>query len=113
MRLDRLADTAVLAARAQPKLNQLKKATQDVEAVFLKDLLSQMRRSIPKDDQNSSFGSDIYQDMFDQAFAQGVSSTGSMGIAKMIFERMANTVLAQEKARYLLQADRPNTENKG
>ena len=105
MRLDLFVDGAALVDRAQPKLDKLRKATQDMEAVFLKDLLSAMRRTVPENETESGFGSEIYKDMLDQALAEASSKSGSMGIAKLVFERMAPVVVAQEKAQQLLQAD--------
>ncbi len=113
MRIDLFVDGAALADKVQPKLDKLRKASQDLEAVFLKDLLSAMRKTVPQNESEAGFGSDIYRDMFDQALAEASSKSGAMGIAKLVFERMAPAVIAQEKAQQLLQADRPKTDNKG
>jgi Rod binding domain-containing protein len=113
MRLDRYVDAAALMGRIEPKLDQLKKATQDVEAIFVKDLISAMRRAVPKSEVGTGFGSEIYEDMFDLALAQSAGKTGSMGIGKMIYRTMSPAVIAQEKTRLLLQAAQPETDNKG
>jgi Rod binding domain-containing protein len=113
MRLDLFVDGAALMGQVEPKLDQLRKSTQDLEAVFMKDLISAMRKSVPKTEVGTGFGSEIYEDMFDQALAQSSSKSGAMGIGKLIFERMSPAVVAQEKTRLLLQASEPKTDNKG
>lgn len=112
MRLDALVDGASALAQAGPKLQKLRRAVQDVEAVFLKDLIGAMRRSVPKSDVGQSFGNGIYTDMFDQAMAQDLSRSGSMGIANVLYRRLSKAVLDQEKALAQLQAHGPETDTK-
>jgi len=94
---------AALIDKIGPELNRLRQASQDVEAVFLKDLLGAMRKATPEDDLSDVAGSDIYQDMSDQAFAESASKSDSLGIAKLLYARLSPAVVAQEQGRQLLQ----------
>ena len=113
MRIDSYVAGAALMDQAAPGLDRLRRATQDVEAIFLKDLLGAMRKATPHDDDGDSLGSDIYQDMSDQAFSQAASKSDSLGIGKLLFDRMAPAVIAQARTRQLLQVAQSKTENKG
>ena len=99
MRLDALFNSVEIAATAAPKLQRLMRATKDVEAIFLQDLLRIMRRSVPKSSLGDSIGKGVYEDLFDQALAQGASQSGSFGIGKLLYERLEPLVLRQEMAR--------------
>lgn len=95
---------AVAAANAGPALAKLKKATQDVEAIFVKDLMAAMRRTVPHESMGSQFGSEMYQDMFDQALAQSGARSGSLGIGKTIYRQLAPAALRAATAEALRQA---------
>jgi Rod binding domain-containing protein len=103
MRIDGFVADATLIDKISPELNKLRRTTQQVEAVFLKELLGEMRKAAPDDDLANVTGSDIYQDMSDQAFADSASKSDSLGIAKLLYDRLAPTVVAQEQGRQLLQ----------
>jgi flagellar protein FlgJ len=78
------------AAAAAPVATKLKKATQDIEAIFVKDLLSAMRKTAPKQALGGqSLGAEMYQDIFDQAIAEASAKNGTLGIAKTIYRQMA------------------------
>ena len=95
----RITDHEAQADKASPevkaKLTKLKKACQDLEAVFLKDLLTVMRRSIPKSQFGNAPGAGIYEDMFDQAIAESASKSGSFGIGEMLYKKMAPAIERQ------------------
>ncbi|HRK22653.1 MAG TPA: rod-binding protein, partial [Fimbriimonadaceae bacterium] len=77
------------AAAAAPVAAKLKKASQDIEAIFMKDLLTAMRRTSPHKAMGSSYGSDMYMDLVDQAISEGASRNGTLGIGKSIYRQMA------------------------
>ena len=80
---------------SETKMNELvklQKASQDFEAIFVKGLLAQMRRSSLAEE--STPMADLAKDMMDQAVAESVSrSNGSIGIAKTIFVDMAQRIV--------------------
>jgi Rod binding domain-containing protein len=111
MNIGSLINEATTLEKMSPKLSQLKKAAQDVEAIFLKDLLGAMQKSIPKNDIGDNYGADIYQDLFNQAMAQSVSKGDSFGIGKILYKSLSKAVIAQEKARLDIEAEKPTTDN--
>lgn len=77
------------AAVAAPVAAKLKKASQDIEAIFMKDLLTAMRKTSHHKAMGSSYGSDMYMDLIDQAISQDAAKSGSLGIGKTIYRQMA------------------------
>lgn len=80
------------AAKAQPELKKLEKATKQMEGIFLKQLLEQLQKG------TNAFGkgsdASVYQDLFNQAMVDRVGQSGSLGISKMLFRQMAPRVIA-------------------
>ena len=77
-----------LNEKSYTELKKLEKASQDFEAIFVKGLLSQMRK-VSFSEESGAMG-DMAKDMMDQAVAESVSKSGSsIGIAKTIFMDMA------------------------
>ena len=73
------------------KLKKLEKAAQDFEAIFVKQLLSQMRQTSFSEDIGPM--GDMAKDMMDQAIAESASQgRNSIGIAKTVFLSMAQNV---------------------
>ena len=73
------------------KLKKLEKAAQDFEAIFVKQLLSQMRQSSFSEEIGPM--GDMAKDMMDQAIAESASrGRNSIGIAKTVFLSMAQYV---------------------
>jgi hypothetical protein len=74
------------------ELKKLQKASEDFEAVFVKGLLSKMRRS-SFSEESGPMG-DLAKDFMDQAVAESVAkSHSSLGIAKTVFVEMAQRVV--------------------
>lgn len=95
MQLDVAIKQTLLAERAAPQLKKLEKAVQGIEAMFMKDLLGVMRKSLPKDE-NAMPGRDIYYDMLDQAISESMAKNGALGIGKMMLKNMEPTILRTE-----------------
>ncbi len=74
---------------------KLKEACKDFEQLFLTQMLSQMRSSIPKDP-NSMFGGgqqeEQFNGMLDQERAKQWSQDGGVGLANMLFQQMKDTM---------------------
>ena len=69
----------------------LKKATQQFEGYFLHQLLTEMRKTVPKDTllADDGNGQQIFQDMMDQTVSESMSSRGDLGMAKMMYDQLA------------------------
>jgi len=73
------------AARKTPE-ERLKGACQDFEALFLQQMLKQMRKSIPKSGLlDGGMAEDIYQDMLYSSVAEQASRAEGFGIAKALY----------------------------
>lgn len=87
--LDRISD------EKKTELMKLQKASQDFEAIFVKGLLAQMRRSSFAEEPTPM--AEIAKDMMDQAVAESVSRSGnSIGIAKTVFLDMAQRIVKSQ-----------------
>jgi len=74
----------------------LKKLSQEFEAIFLKHLLAEMEKTVPKSELlSSNWVNSHYQDMLFQSLAEKISQNGSIGIGKMLLK---NLKLNQETA---------------
>ncbi len=107
MRIDGISAAAESAARAAPKLRELRKASQDIEGVFVKDLLAIMRRSLPKGMLGDAPGKEIFEDMLDQALADSAAKTGTFGIGKLLYQQLSPAVLKGALAEALGKGGRP------
>lgn len=84
-------------AAKQIKLEKLHKATCDFEAVFVKQLLGQMRQSLTEGSlMGDSQQGQIYQDMMDTAVAKQVSDSGQFGLSRVLNQRLEHTLLLEE-----------------
>ena len=79
------------------KGNELRKATQGVEALFVQHLLSTMRRTASLGG-SSSGATAMYRDLMDQAVAQEVAKSGRFGIGDILYRQLAGRVLDGERA---------------
>jgi len=75
-------------------LKDLKNACQQFEAVFAKQLLSEMRKGTQDQTMGDQAGSAIYQDMMDQAVGDAVAKQGALGIGQMLYREFAAQVSA-------------------
>ena len=73
-----------------PKEAELKKACRDFEAIILQQLLSSMRKSIPKDGLlGNSYSQDMYQSMYDEGLAKEMASSRGIGLADALFRQLS------------------------
>lgn len=88
---------------AQPRVTddkqktKLQKAMQEFEAVFVNYLLKTMRQTVQKEDnEDSGFGGDMMQEMFDYEIARSVSRRSSLGVGKMMYEKMTGEPMPKQ-----------------
>ena len=71
---------------------KLKKVAGDMEAEFLKIMLKQMKATVPQnEDEEKAPGKDIMMDFMIERYAEDVSQTQPLGIAKMIYDQYTKT----------------------
>lgn len=102
MRIDSLQSAAEFKARleaakqtpeAHKELARLDKATKDIESIFLKMMISQMRKAGGQGLLGKGFEAQMYSDFLDQSVAQEIASGGGVGIARLLYQRMEETLL--------------------
>jgi flagellar protein FlgJ len=75
---------------------KLKEACQQFESLFLNQLLSEMRKTIPKSEEGGVFGDgknqETFQGMLDEERAKAWSQTDGIGLANILYQQMRNTL---------------------
>lgn len=95
-----LAAQTPLTSDQQKALKNLHSAATQFEGVFLQMVMDAMRSTVPE---NTLFGQDsasegTWQSMLDNEYAQNLSKTGGVGLAKQMERQMRNAVLSNAKA---------------
>ena len=81
-----------------PKFEKLKKAAQNFEAIFITQILSNMRRSINSGLFGKGMSSDIYHSMFDENIAQAIASKNGFGLSDIIIKSLHKDIREEESA---------------
>ena len=82
-----------LAQRKSTSQKALQAAAEQFEAIFLYQLMEQMRRTVPETDLlGDRRAENIFQSMLDQEIASNIAQGQSVGLAKMIYEQMSRYV---------------------
>jgi len=92
-----LADLKNTAGSADNmKEAKLKKACNDFEAIILKQLLTTMRKSIPKDGLFSGgFADDMYQSMSDDELTKNMAHGRGMGLSDVLYAQLSGNMLSK------------------
>jgi flagellar protein FlgJ len=83
------------AAARKPAIDrnsELYKASQDFEALFIKQMLDAMRKTIHKEDDllGGGLGQDVYQDMLYDEYAKKMAATAQFGLADIIYKQVSS-----------------------
>lgn len=82
-----------LGNRKSPSQEALQEAAEQFEALFLYQLLSEMRRTVPDTDLLGNRRAEkLFQSLLDQELADNSVQTQSIGLAKLIYEQMSRYV---------------------
>ena len=77
---------------------KLKKSCKDFEAIILKQLLTTMRKSIPKGGLfNQGYSEDMYQSMYDQELAKSMAHSKGIGIADALYSQLSGKIKSTTK----------------
>lgn len=82
---------------AKPTRNaQIERAARMLEGVFLRQLFSVMRKTVPKAEGvfKGGFGADVYREMLDGALADGMAKVGGIGLADDLVRQWGGKVSA-------------------
>jgi len=78
------------SSRLSGKPDELKKAAQDFESLFISYLLKVMRDTIDESGlvEDGGFGKTVYTELFDEELSKSVAQRGALGIADMLYKRL-------------------------
>lgn len=95
MRLGLFPHAAAGVAEAAPKLAELRKAGEGIEAMFVRQLLGEMQKGTKLFGEGQA-GS-VYADLFNEALSKQVAGRGAFGIADMMVKQAAPRIIAEVK----------------
>jgi flagellar protein FlgJ len=83
------AEGSVRGQRTIDKSSRLYKVSQEFEAIFIKQMLNVMRKSVNKTGlMDGGMAEEIFEDMLYDEYAQKMAESGSFGIADMIYRQL-------------------------
>ena len=72
------------------EMAKLKQACQDFEAIFIKQMLDSMKKTVNKSElTKKNMGEDIFEDMLYDEYAKKMSSTAGLGVGDMMFQQLS------------------------
>lgn len=87
---------AAIAASVKPKLDQLHKATDQLQSMFVESLVKEMRQSQGESDEFADMpGNDVYDGMVNQSLADALSKNGDFGISNQMYKQLSKTAIQQ------------------
>lgn len=96
---DPVPENATPSQKAE--LAKLKKQAVEYESLFMKEVVSAMRKSVPKDDGSGDAGNsmEIYNSMMDDQLAGNMAQKGTSGISQELYNKLAKTCLSLQAAK--------------
>ena len=81
------------AADTSKENAKLKKACHDFEGIIMQQMLTSMRKSIPKDGLlKDGYAQEMYQSMYDESLAQEMSKGKGTGLADTLYHQLSGLV---------------------
>ncbi|MDC7241667.1 MAG: rod-binding protein [Spirochaetales bacterium] len=85
-----MAGSAGAASANNAEMAKLKQACEDFEAIFIKQMLDSMKKTINKSElTKKNMGEDIFEDMLYDEYAKKMSSTAGLGVGDMMFQQLS------------------------
>lgn len=73
--------------------DKLKQACKDLEAVFVKQMLDEMRNTIPKDPlTGDDFATDVFTSMMYDNYAELIAQNSDLGIADAMYNQLSKKI---------------------
>lgn len=74
----------------QTELAKLKESCQDFEALFVKQMLNAMKKTVNKSELiKRNMGEDVFEDMLYDEYAKKITETSRLGIGEMMFNQLS------------------------
>lgn len=81
---------AKLLAQGKAHEKKLKKACIEMESLLVKQMLSVMRKAVPKTKLiHGGFAEEVFTDMLDDEYAMSMSRNHSFGLAKVLYSQLS------------------------
>ncbi len=75
----------------QVKNKKLYKVCEEFEAIFIKQMLSAMKKTINKSNfLHGGMAEDFFEDMLYDKYAEKMAKTGDFGLAKVLYDQLSN-----------------------
>ena len=72
------------------EMKKLKQACQDFEAIFIKNMLDSMKKTINRSELTKrNMGEEIFDDMLYDEYAKKMSGTAGLGVGDMMFSQLS------------------------
>lgn len=90
---DNSFEKALLSAKNARDNQRLKEACEDLESVFVYQMLQAMRSTIGNDPLlGNSLARNVYESMLDEEIARSVSRSGRIGLADVIYKQLSQNM---------------------
>lgn len=77
---------------------KLRKACKDFEAILMKQMLTTMRKSIPKGGLfQEGYANDMYQSMYDDELAKNMAQGKGTGVADILYNQLSGKIKSSTK----------------
>jgi flagellar protein FlgJ len=86
-----LGRLSAIATKNPEKMNdrELREIAKDFESLLIRQLLKEMRKTVPQDGfLEYSNATEMYQEMGDDALANGIAEQGGLGIGELVYQQL-------------------------
>ena len=91
--LSRIKALSEKASKLTGKNKELMDACKDFETLFVKQMLDSMRKTVQKTDKSDdNAGNKYFEDMLYDSYAEKITDTANLGIAKMMYVQLYKSV---------------------
>lgn len=94
--IDGVAARAVSKADGVERLEELRKASEDMEAVFIGYLTRALRATVPNGGSPDAPGADMYGSLLDDHLAQSVAADTRTGIAEALYRQLESRFMTSQ-----------------
>ncbi len=91
------------------KEQELRKAAEGFEAIFIQKMWEEMRASVPENAYLSSKEEKYWQSMYNQELGKSIAKSGGIGLANLVVDQMTKERVKSPSTNHLSKADTNNT----
>ena len=87
-----MKEAAELTPSKKQQEAKLKDACQQFEGLFLSQILKEMKKSIPKSEEESSKDKEMYEELMYDEIAKSMAASGGIGMANILYQQMKEII---------------------